>query len=390
MSRKKTIVMVFMLLVAASVTASGKPLLGNSRDIDGVRLYSDSDSSQTFYYAPGKLSIPVDAEGTPDITFLQMRYMGTAATGHQGEFHTRSILSFKVKMNDVTGNMLASVRDKLLAEGIVDPKIKPLPIRRIETTLNYIPLADSGEQIKEEPSKAGTGSLEESDQAKPMEGYWTERVFTISPDDFTSQALWDSFHNNRVMLSLTYVFYADGILPIEQKPVTEGNVGSPDQPVSEEKDEEEEADAHIVQVDTVGVLVDASKYPDRFKKVDIVESIPPTYAGLSVYCFDFNNSLRPDLSAKMVEIQAASVTGKPVIVKARFSSSSPDVFSASLRFPFAVYIREPYRYRIHEITTEGEMHIKPWREGKSWSQILDVTTPPEEQPKQPEAEESEG
>jgi hypothetical protein len=261
-------------------------------------------------------------------------------------------------------------------------------VTNVETVLNYTPLSDQAEPQPQEQRKVGGGSMEEteSDKAKPpAEGYWSERVFTISPDDNTSQALWDAFHSGKVMLSLSYSFAAQGILPEEEKPVVEGNVKIPEDVVKPPKEAEKpKPGSHPVLADTIAVLVDASKYPDRFQKVDIVESIPPAYAMLSVYCYDFNNQLRPDLDRKTIEVQASSVTGKPVVVSATFSSSRPDIYSATLRFPFAVYISRPYRYRLREVSSDGTIKTKPWRDGKPWSVMLDITSPPDERPQAPE------
>lgn len=356
-------------------------------------MYSDSDSPMTFYYGPGKLSVAADQDGQPEISFLQMRYMGTEATGDGGDFRTRSILSFKVGMDPVTGEKLAGLRSELRKAGKQVNLLKPLPMRKIETTLNYTPIVGSDEQPAEAKDTAakpiGSGSLEKSETKDTTAGYWTERVFTIAPDNFTSQALWDAFQTGKVMLSLTYSFYSDGIPPEEQKPVVESNlpveVPAELQP-KQESDSEKKRDPRIVLTDTVAVTVDAKSYPSRFQRVDINESVPPGYAALSVYCYDFNNSIRPDLYLKAVEIEAVSVEGETVRNEATFTRASPDVYSATVKFRFAVSLKEPYKYRIRELTSDGKEKMKPWQAAKSWTGILDVTTPPEDRPKPKESD----
>ena len=339
-----------------------------------------------FYYGPGKLALGLDKDGSPEISFLQMRYMGTSVTGDKGEFRTRSILSFGVEMAGITAKDLASVRTRLRGEGVRISFLNPLPIRRVEAVLNYTPLIESETPAppktdgENDALPIGSAASESVEGAKPGAGYWSERVFTIAPDDATSQALWDAFNTGKVMLSLSYAFYSDGVPPEEEKPKVEGNVQIPDEPDQSAETEEKKQDPRLVLADTIAVTVDASKYPDRFKQIDINEGVPANYAALSVYCYDFNNSLRPDLHMKVVEIQATSVTGKPLAKEVVFSKSSPDVYSATVRFQFAVSLKHPYRYRIREITTAGEEKVKPWQDGKPWAQMLDVTTPPEEQP----------
>ncbi len=384
--------LIVMLMLFGAVYSEAVPLLGKPQEIEGVCIYPDSTSASIFYYAPGKLSIATDVDGSPEVSFLQMRYMGTAVTGDKGEFRTRSVLSFRIKMAPVDAKKIAMVKAKLRAQGAYLPNLKPLPIRKIEALLNYTPLKDepsneTGAVGNVKPCFVGAGSMENVEDAKLGAGYWNERIFTISPDDVTSQALWDAFQTGKVILSLSYAFYADGIVPEQEKPVVEGNIEVADV-VEGSEEEKQPHDPHIVLADAIAVTVDPAKHHNLLKQIDINESLPANYAALSVYCYDFNNSLRPDLYEKVVEIQAKSVNGKPLIAQASFSRTSPDVYSATIRFKFAVSLKDPYMYRIREITTSGEEKVKPWQPGKPWSQILDITTPPEEQPKPSENSDS--
>jgi len=281
-------------------------------------------------------------------------------------------------MESMTAARLNVVKAKLRSEKRVTPILKPLPIRKVEAVLNYTPILDEPAESPPEPTTLGSGSMENTEAAKPAGGYWDERVFTIAPDDLTSQALWDTFQKGNVLLSLSYAFYSEGLLPEQEKPVVEGNIEVPD--LDETEPEEPTPDPHVVMADTVAVTVDASKYPNNFKQLDVNESVPANYAALSVYCYDFNNALRPDLYEKVVEIQAKSVTGAPLTMQAAFSRSSPDIYSSTVRFKFAVSLKDPYTYRIREITSSGEEKIKAWQPGKPWSQMLDVTTPTEQLP----------
>jgi len=356
--------------------------------VEGIRIYADSSNRSRFYYAPGALSVALDDKGIPQVSFLQMRYMGTSVSGDKGEFRTHSVLSFRVKMSAITGSKLASVKAKLRMEGVRAPNLVPLPISRVESTLNYVPLKEehavpSPDGTEPTPVTIGEAALQAVDDKKPTGGYWDERVFTISPDDATSQALWTALQSGKVILSLSYAFYSDGIAPDEEKPTVQGNVPVTT-PTDKDTPKQKTTDPHVVLADTLTVTVDAKQAQELFKQIDINESVPANYAALSIYCYDFNNSLRPDLFEKVVEIQANSVTGDPITAEVAFSRTSPDVYSATVRFKFAVSLKDPYKYRIREITTDGVEKITPWQIGKPWSQMLDVTTPPEQQPKETE------
>lgn len=338
------------------------PLLGSGRDVEGVRVYRDHADARVHYYAPGKLTAALDRSGAPQLSFLQMRYVGTALAGDRGAFRTHSQLSFRVRMEAAPADRLAKARTAL-GPGAV---LKPLPIRRVSATLNYVSL-DSGAAPPQKP--AGEGKLEEAEAPSPGQGYWTERVFSVAPNEVTSASLWESFQQGRVQLSLSYAFHSDGIGPDEPVP-------APGAPPSMKG-------PHVVLADTLAVTVDAARYPDRLRRIDVNESIPAQYAVLSVACYDFNNELRPDLQVKIVEIEAKSVNGRPVLQQAVFSRSTPDVTSASLRFPFAVSLKDGYRYRCREITPAGEERVRDWQPGRPWAQLLDATTPPAERPARP-------
>lgn len=364
-------------------TAPGAaPLLGTVQDVEGVPVYRDSAAPQVFYYPPGKLALATDRAGVPQLSFLQMRYTGTAATGDRGAFRTHSVLSFQVRMEAAPADRLAQVRAALKVRFGVEPLLKPLPIRRVTATLNYLPLAGAtaAEDAPPAGKPAGQGTLEEpgeSESGGPGDGYWTERVFTIAPDDATSQALWDAFKRGRVLLSLNYAFYSDGIPP---EPGTVERGGGERGASEPRTPNAQRPTAHLALADTLAITVDAAKYPDRLRQIDVNDSLPAHYAVLAIACYDFNNSLRPDLHLKVVEIEAKSVTGKPLKREVSFSQSSPDVATASIRFSFAVSLKDGYRYRAREITREGLETVKPWQEGRAWTQLLDATTPPAERP----------
>lgn len=375
MKRFASGVWIVTIFLVTAARARCEPVLASAKTFGGMTIYGDSKSSTTWYYAPGKLAIAQDKDNKPDISFLQMRYTGTAATGDQGQFRTRSILSFRVLMT--SPGSLSAARAAMRNARLNVRQLKPLVIRRMETNLNYTPLAPNTPAPEETEKPLGAGDLQAGDKAPAGDDYWAERTYTIAPDDATSQALWEAFQTGKVILSLSYAFFADG-LAADTTPIISGNVKIPG--LLDDKDKVK-GSSQLIAADVVAVRVDAKALPDRFKKIDINDSVPASYAVLSIYCFDFNNALRPDLYEKDVEIQATSVTRKPLWKTVSFSKTTPDLYSSAVKFQFAVSLRDPYRFRVHEINNDGEETISPWQNGKSWSQILDVTTPEAERPK---------
>lgn len=366
------ILLSFAATFFAATAANAAPLLGSGQEVEGLRVYRDSANSRLFYYPPSKLAVALDKAGLPQFSFLQMRYTGSAVTGDRGAFRTRSILSFQVKMEETPAGSMARVKTALRTRFNVEPLLSPLPIRRVTAALNYAPLAGAQTGPVTAPAPAGSGTLEQAAEPGHADGYWTERVFTLAPDDATSQALWETFKKGSVLLSLSYAFYSDGVPP--DAPVTQ-SAGAPD-PAKK--------GPSLVLADTLAITVDAKRYPDRLRQIDVNESVPANYAVLPVACYDFNNDLRPDLQVKVVEIEARGVAGQPVKREVSFSKATPDLCMASVRFPFAVSLKVGYRYRSREITSAGEEKVGPWKEGRPWSQLLDVTTPPDERPTIPE------
>ncbi len=116
-----------------------------------------------------------------------------------------------------------------------------------------------------------------------------------------------------------------------------------------------------------------ARWPRIIRRIDINESAPPGYAALDVYCYDFSQGTDAARYETQVEIQAAGVGGKPVALSATFSRTQPDLYARSLRFPVAVRMDRPYRFRVLSIAQDGTSKTTPWRERLGWTELLDVT-----------------
>jgi hypothetical protein len=412
------------LLAAALLVPCGAgavPDLTQPRQAAGFTVYPDDHRPGLFYYGPGELGVVTDAHGRPDLHFLQARYTGTAAAGDQGKLVFRSVLSLRVAQLGVGPQQLAAAR-QALALGTAE--LRPLPIQRLEAALVYAPVsapaasapsAPAPPTEPSEPAEPGAAGEETGDQtggdqagdqaavetALPdghFEGEgsaagpnWSSRTYTLSLDPEDAQLLWDSLHKGRLVLSFGYAFFAlgstthpasfdsvgggklgaelrrqvGGILrPVDARPAGDGSKTAQPPPQA------------MVRAGATAVTVDAQRWPELFRQVDVNESLPPGYAALDVYCYDFNNALRPDLYEKQVEIEAQGVGGHPVALVTSFQLAQPDLYARGLRFPLAVRLDRPYRYRVTEVGLDGATHVSPWTAVASWGRILDVTTQP--------------
>ena len=130
----------------------------------------------------------------------------------------------------------------------------------------------------------------------------------------------------------------------------------------------------VVVSDAFSVRINPIQYPELMKQIDINEGMPPEYAALDVYCFDFNNEIRPDLFAKKLEIRADGVGRGEVKTQLSFKATEVDTYAHAVRFPYAVRMDRPYFYRITEISREGEVNTSSWQKRTSWASMLDITT----------------
>lgn len=387
-----------LLSLASAVCVSAQPDLRAARAAGPLTVYPDDRRAGLFYYPPGELTLAKTDGEKPHFRFLQMRYAGNVSGGDSGTIVHRSLLSFRVVMDGPTPAQVQAARSALVAAAPGRAvELRPLPIRRAEAALVYAPLVTP--DLSTAPVVAPTGAVTPPPSERRLSGghfettgdetadeeaggYWQERVYTLSLDADTAQVFRDALLRGQIVVSLGYAFYAEGVgpeSPLEElagsaelvaelrRRLAERNAA--DAPASQSR-----PSSHPVRAGATALTVDARRWPDLIRRVDIDQhNAPPGYAVLDVYCYDFNNALRDGLYEKQVEIEARGVTGRPVKVLTAFSRSRPDLYARTLRFPVAVRLDRPYRYRTREVDEMGETRVSAWTERPSWTAILDVT-----------------
>jgi hypothetical protein len=367
-------------MLAVTAPAYTTPDLRQGRRAAGLTVYPDDRRPNLFYFGPGDLAIATAADGQPDIHLLHARYTGTAATGDRGVAIVRSIFTVRLVMNGPTLREINEARAALAASARGAVELRPLPIRRIESAIVYAPAGDSTPTTVAPPRVLPSGHFEASDTAAPRDGFWTERLYTLGLGPADAQLLSDALEHGRLALSIGYAFLSDGIGGDE--PLQELS-GSPelvaelkkqiDKPARSNTDTEPRPAPRVVRAGAVGVTADIARWPRIVRRIDINESAPPGYAALDVYCYDFNQGGESPLYETQVEIEAAGVGGRPVTLTAAFSRSQPDLYARSLRFPVAVRMDRPYRFRVLNVANDGTSTTTAWRERASWTELLDVT-----------------
>lgn len=363
--------------LALGAPAHAAPDLATRRLVGPVVVFEDDQRPGLFHYAPAELRLVTADDGRPDFSFIDMRYTGNVVARDRGLTLHRSLVTLRVELPPHAPEVLAQCARALGAGGRA-AELRPLPIRRLEAALIYTPIgaaADTGAR-----ALPGGRFQASRDREGPLaEGYWTERVFTVGLDSLTAQALRGAFEQGQLLMSLGYVVVADGRLAREPW----GDVDGPPalvEALGHALAEGRPAGAdslrrRVVAAGVIPVRVDAARWPDLLRRVDLDAGSRSGYASLDVYCYDFRDNRRPDLYEKQVEVEAESVAGRPVRLLAAFARAHPDVYQTSLRFPVAVRLDRPYRYRVAEVRPDGTSTQGGWRAGGAWTGLLDLTTP---------------
>lgn len=362
--------------VAATVLLSGgvapagavQPALDRARAAGPLTVYPDAEVGGRFYYTPGPLELATRADGRPAVLFLVTRYTGTRVTGDQGESSLFAHFSFDIEQKGVRADALDAARRSLAADGVSRPDLRLLPIRRTEVQVVFAPLgggaADTLRSGDFENRAASAGTL-------------SERRFTLRLDPHTAEALWRMLESERTLVSFSYAYVAEGVTESGGELVVEGSLDDEVTPPGPDLvAAEPNAGLRAVRADAFRLTLDPERDADLIQLVDVnaERALQPAHGVLDVRCYDFRNALRPDLVMKMIELEGEAANGRTARHLVIFKASEPDEAVHRVRFPFAIRLDEPLRFRVREIATNGEQVDLGWQE-RSWIGVLDVTTP---------------
>ena len=335
---------IFFYSFLLAVHMNAQPAVSRMEIINGINIYPDAKNAVVYYYAPGDIVLATDNFGAPLYKFFQIRYSGSAVTGDQGKINYRSILEFTVKQNHLDTKTIDGIVT-VLKQRTAKAELHPMPIKRMEAALVYA--LDQPSEQKEKATTISGGKFESTNDAGNADELWTERMFTLSLDNTSSQLLWSSLENGQVLMSLCYSLYTKGIvdsLSLSRLTFTGNLPGEISDFVNASK-KDTTKQTFLIKTSATGLAVDLTHAADRIKKIDINEnSIPPDYAVLDIRCYDFNNELRPDLYAKRFEASATGMDGHDVKQSITFYSTAPDIYYSGLRFKYAVKMDKPLKY----------------------------------------------
>jgi hypothetical protein len=368
-----------MAIACAAGAANAMADLRKGRPAGPLQVYPDDRNGLRFYYPPGDVVFAVDGDGKPDLHFLQIAYTGSRASGDLLTRDHRNLLSFGVEM------VGPSAADVFAARGALPrgADLRPLPIRRIEAALVYA--TPTGEEALPE------GHFESAGEEGDANIFWSERNYSLRLDNASAELFWDAMHAEKAVISIAYAFLAEGIPPdapldeLTGSPklveAIEKKIGKrPGAEVAAEAEAGGEAAAAksapvvLVKAGANTLDVQAKRWPELFRQVKVSGSLPPGYAVLDVRCHDFSDGTRPDLLERRLEIDAEGAAGDRVRIETIFGSDEPDLYARTLRFPYAVRLDRPYRYRVTDLRLDGSEEVGAWRDAEVWTRPLDITS----------------
>lgn len=368
---------IFLLFYLSSGIILAQPDMARKFMFDDFVVYRDAKVYDLFYYLPGDLQVAVDEEGKPDFKLLMMRYTGTSAYDDQGNSRFRNLMQMRIIHSSLPAEELTAIKQKLRAFA-PDPELRAFPVKNLKTVIVYSVV---GEDSHQEGSVADQESHFSQENTFINKGeYWKERIYVIRLDNASANIFWDALQNQQTILSVGYAFYSEVFNSLRTNLNMSGTTGAVEKLNEMMKVESENAradtvlDTRVIKAGAFEVIIDTERWPDLISKVDINEQIPPDYAAINVYCYDFNNELLQDLAQKKIEVEATGVSGGKITLKYTFRKDTPDIYACDLKFPYAVRIDTPYRYRITEITTGGVITRTEWIIKGSWHEILDITS----------------
>jgi hypothetical protein len=319
-----------------------------------MTVYRDHARRELFYFLPGKLVLPTLPDGAPDLSFLILRHVGRSATGDSGTISVRSYLTINVRFASQAA--AARLAESELRRTIPGARLVPLPIRKTQCRLAVALVDDAATKVyldgRVEADPGDSSRMAPTTTA----GAFAQKSILIAPDADTAQALWKVFSAGQAPLSLTCTLLA----PAYDEPPEDKEPPPPLRPVYS---------------DSLPIVADFARWPERLARIELGTTAPKEYAFLEVLCFDFAAETPAPLFSRTVEVEATAALGGVLRRRISFPASAPDRCVARLRFDAPVALDRPYRYRVRDTTRSGETHTGPWLPGKPWSIAIDITGP---------------
>jgi len=310
--------------LVTSPVGLAQPNFAIFRDVAGIRAFQDQKAPGLWYLSPPPPRLAQDQEGSPAYALEAFAYYGRKATGDQGVFWQKVILTLGFERS-----WPPQAREKLrqsLAREYGEPiKLRTLPVFQAKVRLIY-----AGETY-----------------TRTWSTRWRPERIILPLEEHLGALLWEAARRGQVLLSLVLEEQARGVR-------LEKGISKP---------------ATLTWTWTLDIKLDQKRYPEKFRLHDLGAKLERAYTRIDILCLDFAEGTLPGLYATLVEI-GFPVKGRLLVKQVRFDENSP--FHQQVAFPLAHETGRPYRFRVIRIFEDGRQETGPWRERRG-ERPLDVT-----------------
>ncbi len=362
-AHRKLTLLAYMVLATLLTPSKSEAwaLFGSNIDIAGQTVLKDHELPHVYYLVPPPPSIAIDDEGKPEVHLSLTYYSGTELRNDIDKKWAK----WRLHIELVRASISRSTRNEIIAElsniGQTNRSIvlRDLPIISVPTEVTYSSIDTPESQIS--LSKAEIVGSDPAIDRSPQgdQSYWTRRVLSFSLSENDGTAMRAAFDAGGSLMAISSAYRAVGVLAQDTDKTSSDYVQT----------------SNEVSSSAVRIQIDKNAYPEYLRIIDLNSVSPPGYVGLTFLCYDFSDV--PNLDTvlfKKVELEAAGVTGRVIKTSIAFQRSKQGITQRFAKFPHAVRVDQPFRYRVKTYDLAGVLQVGPWISINNWITPIDVTS----------------
>ena len=327
-----------------------KPDVTSGFNLMGLKIFKDHIKSNVYYYATTQLELE-NSKQHPAFRYDLNRYMGKRETSDKKVFRVRGILFFVIKPS-ISVSLYHQVREKLANQNTHVIEVLPAPVKNFNGHLVY-----SITGSDDDPEVSGTikgGVSTKSNETKISGTGWSKRSFTIALMGVDADLFWQSFEQERLVLSLSYEWKINGVKP-------DNDSGWMDSAYS--------------IAGSLPIDVHFKEHPGLFSRNEIWQNMSLSHTQLTVACYDFINAITSGLYKVNVEVRFLTERNQEYVERVDFKQGS-EAYEQTIKFRLPKNLRAGYDYRVHRIYNDGREELSEWM--RHDDALLDVSlTPPD-------------
>jgi hypothetical protein len=377
---QKMILLALLLIVQAYQFAQASPDFSLQETVLETNIVRDREDANLFYIAPLGIELSKLDDGGPNLSLFISRYIGNRVREDSGTFEIRSTFRVRIRILQVGRDKHLAIENRLKQRFGRNVTLKPFSLSSIKANLVFSSLDDAG------VTSHTNVEAEQYEEAAQGNTIWSERDLVLSFDTKTAELIEKQLASSSIGLSLAYDIetfgWRESLGEVDLDTTVSGDqstLGDSAEVAQEIEDAIQSAalshnvEEQVIVADAFPIIIDPQFVTSRLKRLDLDGSLPASYPSLSVYFFDLKNGLRTDLFRREVQIRAAGVAGNHTSYSAIYQASRANDYAVTVRFPYAVDLRQAYEWRILDILNSGQPVQGEWQAGKQWTGVLNVS-----------------